>query len=142
MTLREFLEERQRDSHGAAEHRQKIEAYRSAVKRLIDRFSEVLRPYDALDVEEWLPLLTEHSVPYNAPGLTVSFREDQITIQPMGAFVVDSEGRVAMSRGVREAHLDWAGGDEWTWRWVTPRTTTPQPLTNQAIEDLVQGLLA
>lgn len=106
------------------------------------RFSEVLRPYDALEIEEWLPLLNEHAIPYNAPALTVSFRDDQITIEPKGAFVMDSEGRVAMSRGVREVHLDWAGGDEWTWRWVTPRTTTPEPLTNQAIEELVQGLLA
>ncbi|XYH98878.1 hypothetical protein ACMHYB_03695 [Sorangium sp. So ce1128] len=142
MTLREFLEERQRDSRGAAEHRRRIDDYSAAVKRLMGRISDVLRPYDALEIEEWLPLLNEHAVPYNAPALTVSFQEDQITIEPKGAFVVDSEGRVAMSRGVREVHLDWAGGDDWTFRWVTPRTTTPQALTNQAIEDLVQGLLA
>lgn len=142
MTLREFLDERQRDSHGAAEHRRKIEMYTAAVKTLMGRFRDVLRPYDALEIEEWTPLLKEHAIPYNAPALTVGFRDDQISIQPTGAFVVDSEGRVAMSRGVREVHLDWAGGDAWTFRWVTPRTTTPAPLTDQAIEDLVQGLLA
>jgi hypothetical protein len=142
MTLREFLEERQRDSSGAAEQRRRIDAYRAAVKSFMDRIRGVLRPYDALVIEEWSPLLHEHGVPYNAPALTVSFRDDQITVEPKGAFVMDAEGRVAMSRGVREVHLDWAGGDAWTYRWVTPRTSVPAPLTDQAIEDLVQGLLA
>ncbi len=142
MTLREFLEERQRDSSGAAEQRRRIDAYRAAVKSLMDRFRKALSPYDALQVEEWLPLLHEHAIPYNAPALTVSFREDQIAVEPKGAFVVDSLGRVAMSRGIREVHLDWGGGDAWTYRWVTPRTTIAEPLTDAAIEDLVQGLLA
>jgi hypothetical protein len=109
MTLRDFLQERQHDSQGGAEQRRKIEAYSIAVKRLMGRFREVLRPYDALAVEEWLPLLKEHAVPYNAPALTISFGDDQIDIQPKGAFVMDSEGRVAMTRGVREVHLDWPG---------------------------------
>lgn len=142
MTLREFLEQRQHDGHDAAERRHRIEAYSAAVTKLMGRFREVLRPYDALVIDEWLPLLKEHAIPYNAPALTVSFRDDQIDIEPKGAFVVDAAGRVAMSRGIREVHLDWAGGDEWTFRWVTPRTTIPEPLTNQAIEELVQGLLA
>jgi hypothetical protein len=142
MTLRDFLQERQHDSRGGAEQRRRIEAYSAAVKTLMGRFKEVLRPYDALQVEEWLPLLKEHAVPYNAPALTISFGDEQIDIQPKGALVMDSEGRVAMTRGVREVHLDWAGSDDWTFRWVTPRTSTPERLTDQAIEDLVQGLLA
>lgn len=142
MTLREFLTDRARDTAGPAGDRLKIREYSDAVKSLMKRFRDVLSPYEALEIVEWLPLLKERSIPYNAPALTVNFRDDQITIEPKGAFVLDSAGRVSMTRGMREVHIDWAGGNDWVFRWVLPRTTNKEPLTNEAIEDLVQGLLA
>jgi hypothetical protein len=142
MTLREFLQQRKQDSNGPAADRRRIEEYREAVKNLVKRFRDVLGPYEALEIEEWSSLLKEHSIPYNAPALTISFQDEQITIEPKGRFVIDADGRVSMTRGAREIYLDWAGREQWVFRWVLPRGTKAQPLTNQSIEELVQELLA
>lgn len=144
MTLREFLVERAGDSRGPAEDRLRIREYSDAVKNLIKRFRDFLTPYKTLglELEDWMPLLKERWIPYNAPALTVRFRDDEIVVEPKGTFVVDGQGRVSMTCGMREVHLDWLGDDNWTFRWVLPRTTKAQPLSDQDIEDIVLGLLS
>ncbi len=144
MTLREFLVERSSDSRGPAEDRLRIREYSDAVTKLTKRIRDFLIPYKALglEIEEWVPLIKERWIPYNAPALTVRFRDDEIVIEPKGTFVVNGLGRVSMTRGMREVHLDWLGDDNWTFRWVLPRTTKATPFTDQDIEDIVLGLLS
>jgi hypothetical protein len=142
MTLREFLAERARDTAGPAADRMKILEYSDAVTSLMKRFRNVLGPYESLEIQEWSRLLKEHAIPYDAPALTIRFRDDEIFVEPTAAFPVNSEGRVAMTRGMRQVHLDWAGNDDWTYRWVLPRETEAKPLTETSIEELVIGLLA
>jgi hypothetical protein len=144
MALKEFLAERKQRAHTPGE---RTGAYAAAVSRLIARFKAILSPFkNQLTLEEWLPLLKEvdHGAPpYNAPALTVIFDDDQITIEPVGYYVINSKGRVQVTCGVREVHLDWAGsGDDWAYRWVNPRTTNASPLTDAAVEEIVQGMLA
>ncbi len=140
MTLKEFLEARKKSGSTPGD---RLQAYADAVGRLMTRIKGVVTPFPQLTIEEWLPLLKERGVTYNAPALTVVLEDDQITIEPVGTEVVGSKGRVRMACGVREVHLDWAGtGDDWTFRWVNPRTTEAAPLTDGAIEEIVQGLLA
>lgn len=140
MTLKDFLANRKK---GESPH-EHTKAYALAVERLMVRLKKILSPFDAFTVEEWLPLLKEHGVTYNAPALTLSVDNDQITIEPVGAYaMVGSKGRVRMFCGMREVHLDWAGvDDDWTFRWVNPQEKVPSPFTDEVVEEIVQGLLS
>jgi hypothetical protein len=139
MTLKEFLAARKKDRGPHA----RIGEYTAAVERLMARLKGLLAGLDGLALEDWLPLLKEQGIFYNAPALTLMVDDDQITVEPVGAYVIDSKGRVRMSCGVKEVHLDWAGAnDDWTFRWVNPRATDAAPFTDQAVEEIVQGLLS
>lgn len=140
MTLKEFLANRPKGADGATARTRR---YAEAVERLMDRLTKRLTPYEQLSVEQWLPLLKEHGVSYNAPAITVLYGDEQVTIEPVGTYLINSKGRVRMTNGVREVHLDWDGTtDDWTYRWVNPRVTTAEPLSDVAVEEIVQGLLA
>lgn len=143
MNLAEFLKHRRERPASADELHIHIGGFRTAVERLTARIRNVLAPYEDLQVEEQTVLLKEQGVPYGATALTPRFLDLHITVEPKGMSVIGAAGRVEMATGVNVVLLDWNGGDDWSYRWSIPSGDgTLRPLTDAAIEELVQGLLA
>ena len=143
MSLKAFLEQRSQTPGYSESIRSTIESWKQATYRLLGRIEQQLEPYPQLDLQRRWVSLTEHSVRYGMERLEISFAEASIAVEPKGAFVPDSRGRVAMSCGAKLVLLDWVQRDEWTYRWSIPRRDDPpQPLTDAAIESLIEELLA
>jgi hypothetical protein len=141
--LSEFLKEKAAQLDPNRKPQEIIEEWRSAVERLQARIRSVLAPYsDNLKIEEWVPLLDEGGIRYNAVALTISFFDYQITVLPKKA-PVRGPGRVEVSCGAKVLWLIWNNGDEWSYKWeYPPPAEGPQRLTDEAIEQLVQNLLS
>ena len=143
MTLAEFLKHRRERPASAADLHGHIGLFRTAVERLAARIRDVLRPYEELEIEERSVLLKEEGVPYGATALTIRFLDVQVTVEPKGMSVIGAAGRVELASGVKVVLLDWNRGDDWSYRWSIPSGDGgSRPLTDAAIEEIVQGLLA
>jgi hypothetical protein len=143
--LSQFLREKKGQLELGRQPREIIKIWTTAVERLLVRIRSILEPYTAegLTMQQWLPLLKEQGVPYNISALTIHFLDYQITVDPKAAPSNGDPGRIEMSCGAKIVWLLWAGGDNWSYKWEYPAYADgPRQLTDQAIEQLVQELLA
>jgi hypothetical protein len=139
-----FLREKKKLVAASERPRELIADWTAAIEHLEARIRAVLQPYEAegLSIEEWMTLQKDQGIAYSVPALTVHFLDYQILVQPKAA-PVSGPGRVEMSCGPKVVWLLWAGEDHWSYKWEYPLYQDgPQQLTDGAIEQLVQELLA
>lgn len=145
MSLKDFLEQRSRDPSHAESVHAAIAGYKAAEAALIQRLMDRLGQYPQLELDRRGTGLKEQAIHYTVFELLIRFGDVQIAVEPKGAFLPDSRGRVTMACGAKLVLLDWQGDDAWTYWWSIPQRALgalPQPLTDAAIEALVEELLA
>jgi hypothetical protein len=143
MSLKDFLEQRSREPAQGESVHAAIAGYKAAETALVERLVDRLKPYPQLELEKTGAGLMEQAIFYNVLELVIGFRDAQIAVEPRGALLPDSRGRVAMACGAKLVLLDWQGGEDWTYWWSSPERGEPRkPLTDEAIDTIVEELLA
>jgi hypothetical protein len=121
----------------------RVAKWKTAAEELAGRFQRVLASVgDQVDVTTWNALLHEGDVRYNATGLTLDFADQTIVVKPRG-LTPHGVGVVEASCGTRAFRFLWTGGTTWRFDWENPkRSAEPEPVTDDAIEHVIEALLA